>query len=74
MVRTCPFQFERRHKHGYGECEKWSDDNMTTYVATKLFKIPKATLFKYVKRSKGVKIQTLGRNQLLSLSMKREKL
>jgi len=33
---------------------------MTIYRIAKLYKIPKATLFKHVKGSRGVKSQTLG--------------
>jgi hypothetical protein len=47
---------------------------MTIYRAAKLYKIYEATLFKHMKGSRGVKSQTLGRNQLLSPSMKRKKL
>jgi hypothetical protein len=54
--------------------ENVKSGRMTIYMAAKLYKIPKAILFKYVKGSKGVKSQTLGRDQILSLSMKIKKL
>ena len=34
---------------------------MTLYRDAKLYKVPKATLFKHVRRLRGVKSQTLGR-------------
>jgi hypothetical protein len=41
---------------------------MTIYRAAKLYKIPKATLFKHVKGSRGVKSKTLGRPTALPFS------
>ena len=41
--------------------ESVKSGRMTIYRAAKLYKIPKATLFKHVKGSRGVKSQTLGR-------------
>jgi len=41
--------------------ESVKNGGMTIYRAAKLYKIPKATLFKHVKGSRGVKSQTLGR-------------
>jgi hypothetical protein len=39
---------------------------MTLYGAAKLYKIPKATLFKNVQGMRGVKSQTLGRPTALT--------
>jgi hypothetical protein len=41
--------------------ESVKSGRMTIYRAAKLYKIPKATLFKHVKGSRGVKSQMLGR-------------
>jgi hypothetical protein len=41
--------------------ENLKSGRMTLYGAAKLYRIPKATLFKHLKRSRGVKSQTLGR-------------
>jgi hypothetical protein len=38
---------------------------MTLYRAAKLYKIPKATLFKHAKGMRGVKSQTFGRRTAL---------
>ena len=41
--------------------ENVKSGRMTLYRAAKLYKIPKATLFKHVNRTGGVKSQTMGR-------------
>ena len=45
--------------------ENVKSGRITLYRAVKLYKIPKATLFKHVKGLRGVKSQTLGRQTAL---------
>jgi hypothetical protein len=52
--------------------ENVKSGRMTLYRAAKLYKIPKATLFKDVKGMRGVKSQTFGRPNALPFHEKKQ--